>query len=45
MRHPQRVVRNLAMWALFVAILIFYLPLVAAIQVGLGRGGERRRMM
>jgi hypothetical protein len=32
MRHWQRVVRNLAMWAAFVALLVFYLPVVAAIQ-------------
>jgi hypothetical protein len=33
MRRSQRTARALAMGALFVAILIFYLPVTAAIQV------------
>ncbi|KAF8065514.1 CSC1-like protein [Scenedesmus sp. PABB004] len=32
MRYKQRVVRSLLMWAAFIALLIFYLPLTAAIQ-------------
>ena len=34
MRRTQRIARTLAMSAVFVAILIFYLPVTAAIQVG-----------
>jgi hypothetical protein len=33
MRYKQRVMRSLGMWVLFIAILVFYLPLTAAIQM------------
>ena len=43
MRHWQRVLRTLAVWALFVAILVLHLPLIAAIQavVNLENGAPR----
>jgi hypothetical protein len=33
MRYKQRVMRSLGMWVLFIAILVFYLPITAAIQM------------
>eukprot|EP00882_Tetradesmus_deserticola_P001118 GHRQ01001211.1.p1 GENE.GHRQ01001211.1~~GHRQ01001211.1.p1 ORF type:complete len:784 (+),score=334.19 GHRQ01001211.1:817-3168(+) len=33
MRYKQRVMRSLGMWLLFIAILVFYLPITAAIQM------------
>lgn len=39
MRRTQRIARTLGMGALFVAILIFYLPVTAAIQVSCCRCG------
>ncbi|KAI8468680.1 MAG: hypothetical protein J3K34DRAFT_426590 [Monoraphidium minutum] len=32
LRYWSRITRTIAMWALFIAILVFYLPVVAAIQ-------------
>jgi hypothetical protein len=33
MRYKQRVMRSLAMWVAFIAMLVFYLPITAAIQM------------
>lgn len=33
MRYKQRVVRGLGMWSLFIAILVFYIPICAAVQM------------
>jgi hypothetical protein len=33
MRYKQRVMRSLGMWVVFIAILVFYLPITAAIQM------------
>uniref|UniRef100_A0A383WQ20 ERD4-related membrane protein n=1 Tax=Tetradesmus obliquus TaxID=3088 RepID=A0A383WQ20_TETOB len=33
MRYKQRVMRSLGMWVVFIAMLVFYLPITAAIQM------------
>lgn len=42
MRYKQRYLRMVAMWAVFIAILIFYLPVTAAIQAVVNLDNARK---